>query len=241
MRGQFLLSSNKLPTEVNIYADKSSVVLAWLLLTGIDKKTFSLREVAKDIAVSIGLVQRIFRMLVLQGVLQSEGVRTAKRFTLKNPELLLENWLKEYSITKKCTMRTYRSGFEGREELLKALTKSNLEYKVILALHSAAESHGCKNTNLNTLELYVMDPSIQSKLEDSLQLEPQERGYDVLLIEPYYKALLTQENPSNNLPTSSPLLTFLDLYHYPLRGLEQAEFMVKCIPALNRIYKRGMR
>ena len=42
----------------------------------------------------------------------------------------------------------------------------------------------------NTLELYVLDPTARSKLEDILQLEPQERGYEVLLIEPYYKSLL---------------------------------------------------
>ncbi len=51
-------------------------------------------------------------------------------------------------------------------------------------LLSSAEAHGCKNTNLNSLELYMLDPSVRSKLEDVLQLEPQERGYEVLLIKP---------------------------------------------------------
>ena len=87
-------------------------------------------------------------------------------------------------------MRTYHSGFQGKTELLDALKKSKLSQKVALALHSAAEAHGCKNTNLNTLELYMLDPSVRSKLEDVLQLEPQERGYEVLLIEPYYESLL---------------------------------------------------
>jgi hypothetical protein len=38
---------------------------------------------------------------------------------------------------------------------------------------------------------------------------------------------------------SPPLLTFLDLYHFPLRGQEQAEFMAQRIPELKRIYKNG--
>ncbi len=45
-------------------------------------------------------------------------------------------------------MRTYRSGFQDKSELLETLKKSNLSKKVGLALHSAAERHGCKNTNL---------------------------------------------------------------------------------------------
>ena len=53
-------------------------------------------------------------------------------------------------------MRTYRSGFQDKAELLEALKKSNLSNKVALALHSAVEVHGYKNTNLNTLELYCL-------------------------------------------------------------------------------------
>ena len=78
-------------------------------------------------------------------------------------------------------MRTYRSGFQGKEELLEALKKSKLSQKVALALHSSAEAHGCKNTNLNTLELYLLDPTARLELEDALQLEPQEREYEALI------------------------------------------------------------
>ena len=41
-------------------------------------------------------------------------------------------------------------------------------------------------------------------LEDVLQLEPQERGYEVLVIEPYYKSLLNLEIVSTNGVLSSP-------------------------------------
>ena len=81
---------------------------------------------AKEAGVSLGLVQRVFEILVLKGILQTEGVRTAKKFFLKDPKLLLESWLEQYSIVKKCKMRTYRSGFQDKVELLEALKKSNL-------------------------------------------------------------------------------------------------------------------
>jgi hypothetical protein len=238
MKGRFLISSNEDPAEGNVYADKSSLVLDWLLRVGLSRESFSLREVAKEAGVSLGLVQRVFNILVLKGLVQVEGVRTAKRFFFNKPKELLESWLEHYSIVKKCKIRTYRSVHSGKSEWFKALKKSGLEQNVILALHSAAEAHGYKNTNLEGLELYILDPSIREKLESALQLEPQERGYEVLLIEPYYKMLLKQNRKdSKEIGICPILLTFLDLYHFPLRGQEQAEFIAQRAPELKRIYK----
>ena len=239
MKGRFLLNSNKAFVEGNIYADKSAIVLDWLLRVGINQKDFSLREVTKDRKVSLGLVQRVFKTLVLHGFLQTEGIRTAKRFFLKKPELLLKSWLEQYSIVKKCKMSTYRSGFQNKEEMLDGLKKSGLSQKIALALHSAAEAYGCKNTNLHTLELYILDPSIKLKIEETLQLEAQERGYEILLVEPYYKSLLKLEiDASEEIGISPVLLTFLDLYHFPLLGHEQAEFMAERLSELKRIYRK---
>ena len=238
MKGRFLVSSNEEPAEGNVYADKSSLVLDWLLREGLSKESFSLREVAKEAGISLGLVQRVFNILVLKGLLQVEGVRTAKRFSFSKPKELLESWVEHYSIVKKCKIRTYRSALSGKSEWFKALKKSRLEQNVILALHSAAEALGFKNTNLEGLELYILDPSMREKLENALQLEPQERGYEVLLIEPYYKMLLKQNGKDGKEVGICPLLlAFLDLYHFPLRGQEQAEFIAQRAPEIKRIYK----
>lgn len=239
MEGRFLVGSNEKPVEGNVYSDKSSVVLDWLLKEGIKSRELSVRNVSKETGVSLGSVQRVFGSLVLKGILQIEGIRTAKKFFLKNPKRLLEGWLEHYSIVKKCKMRTYRSGFQDKSELLEAIKKSNLSNKVVLALHSAVEAHGYKNTNLNTLELYVLDPLVRPQLEKKLLLEPQERGYEVLLIEPYYKSLLKNTSDSGlDFNVAPSILTFLDLYHFPLRGQEQAEFMAERLSELKRIYNR---
>lgn len=237
MKGRFLMSFKEDSSEGNIYAVKSALILNWLLLQGLKRDDFSLREVAKEVGLSVGLVQRVFNILVLKGFLQVEGLRTAKRFFFQKSKLLLESWLEHYSIVRKCRMRTYRSALAGRTELLKALKQSGLEQKTALALHSAAEAYGYKNTNLDTLELYVLDPIVREKLENALQLEPQERGYEVLLIEPYYKSLLNQAlEHDKGLKICPLLLTFLDLYHFPLRGREQAEFISERAPEIKQIH-----
>lgn len=240
MKGRFLIASNEKPMEGNIYSNKSAVVLDWLLREAVNGQELSIRNVAKKSRVSLGSVQRVFEVLVLKGILQTEGIRTSKKFFLKNPKRLLESWLEHYNIVKKCKMRTYRSGYQDREELLEVLKKLNLSEKVALALHSASEAFGCKNTNLDTLELYLLDSLIRPQLEKKLLLEPQERGYEVLLIEPYYKCLLKNNINANQVfSTSPPLLTFLDLYHFPLRGQEQAEFMAERLPEIRSIYNIG--
>jgi hypothetical protein len=240
MKGHFLISSNQNPAEGNIYADRSALILDWLLREGFSKESFSLREVAKEAGVSLGLVQRVFNILVLKGFLQVEGVRTTKKFSFNKPKELLENWLESYSIVKKCKIRTYASALSGKSEWLKALKESGLDQNVILALHSAAEAHGYKNTNLEGLELYVLDPSIRVELENVLQIEPKERGYEVLLIEPYYKMLIKQNRKdAEEIGICPLLLTYLDLYHFPLRGQEQAEFIVQRASELKRIYQKS--
>lgn len=240
MEGRFLIGSHEKPVESNIYSDKSAIVLDWLLREGIKSRELSVRHASKETGVSLGSVQRVFGTLVLKGILQAEGIRTAKKFFLKDPKRLLKSWLEQYSIVKKCKMRTYLSGFQDKKELLDTLKKSKLSKKVALALHSAAEAHGCKNTNLNTLELYLLDPLVRSQIEKELLLEPRERGYEVLLIEPYYKNLLKNSSDSHlEINISPSILTFLDLYHFPLRGQEQAEFMAERLPELKRIYNSG--
>lgn len=234
MKGRFLLGVNESIVEGNIFSDKSSLILDWLLSKGFDNEYFSLRQVARECGVSLGLVQKVFNILVMHGFLKAIGVRTSKRFSLHRPKDLLKKWREEYNIVKKCKMWTYRSGFSNREEILEALKVSNLSSKVALALHSAVECYGCKNTNLSTLELYILDKDARGQLEQIMELEEQERGYEVLLIEPYYKSIVNLSS-NQDLKCSTPLLTYLDLYHFPLRGLEQAEFMEQRIPELKRI------
>ena len=222
MTKHFVIGSFQALVEPNIYADKSSLILAWLLQVGFERQNFSIREVAKETGVSLGLVQMVFGFLIMHGYLHAEGIRTAKTFSNKKPQLLLSSWLEHYSIIKKCRLRTYRTGLQNRAEVMAVLKESSLKQKTVLALHSAAEALGCSNTNLATVELYLLEPPLRPQIEELLQLEPQERGYEVLLIEPYYKGLLHAHMSlqTNSLLCASPLLTFIDLFHFPLRGRE---------------------
>ena len=227
------ISSHGSFIEPNIYANRSALILYWLLDEGVKRDFFSIREVRREINVSLGLIQKVFETLVMRGHLKYEGVRTKKQFTISAPSEILRDWLSGYNITKKCKMWTYQTGLSNKEQVINTLLEVGLQKDVVFALHSAAELRGYKNTNLSTVELYLKDKGIKSTLERTLFLEPQERGYSVLLMQPYYKDLIKTTSQSNGkLLFTSSILTFLDLYHFPLRGLEQAEFMAERIPEI---------
>lgn len=231
MKGKFLLPKERSGPEPNIYADKSALILDWILTKGIEKKHFSLTEVAKEKKVSLGLAQKVFSTMVGLGFLKVEGVRTSKKFMISDSKKLLESWTNHYNIMNKCRVRSYSSGFGSRQELEEVLLEENDKLKVVKALHSAAEAHDCKHTNLDSLELYLVDSSQRIKVENKLNLQPRERGYEVLLIEPYYKKIVQncflEHDSKDALPYTSPVLTYIDLFHFPLRGNEQAEYLAR--------------
>jgi hypothetical protein len=236
MQGKFLLKpTNSGKVEADIFSDKSALVLVWMLTEAITQSEFSLRSAAKLSGVSLGQVQKVFANLVRRGILLTKGERTAKRFILKKPQKLLADWEAHYSAIKKVRMRPYRTSLAGRQAVLKILEQSSLKKFLVLGLHSAAKASGLNNTNLETVEFYLLDPKKRPELERLLELEPQERGYDVLIMEPYYKKLLAQAQVQKGLANSPEIITYLDLAHYPLRGREQADHLKQNSPALKKI------
>jgi hypothetical protein len=234
MKASFLTHrpASKRP-KANIFANRSSVILHDLLLA--DQDDLTIQSVARKAGVSVGLTHRVITELVYRGYVQTEGVRTAKTHRLVKPAALCRLWMDSYDITEKCRFYTYESS-RSPQELEQELLHSKLSKSAILALHSACRQYGCSFTNLNTLELYLRDAASRPKIEKLFRLEPKERGYKVLLIEPYYSKLLeSRSDEKSGLPASSPLLSFLDLYHFPLRGQEQAEHLLRRHPTLAKI------
>ncbi len=237
MKSKRLMPKTSHTTAIDLYADKSALVLYWLIVYGQSGKDISVRSVARITGVSLGLVQRVFESLTKSGVLATQGLRTSKVYMLKNPALLLQGWFDHYDILKKCKVWTYDSGFSSRKELLDAIKESTLKNTVTLALHSASQATGAKNTNLETLELYIHDLKMLENLEKKLLLTPKERGYQVLVIKPFYKAILAFEKKSaKSIAVSPALLSVLDLFQFPLRGREQAEQIIQKTDYLRKIY-----
>lgn len=229
MRSLRLSSKPQNKPAIDLFADKSALVLHWLLTYGHESE-LSVREVSRKVEVSLGLVQRVFEALVRTGILSVSGQNTAKVYKLKKPKRLFEQWSSHYDILKKCKVWAYDSGYATREELLSAIRITKYNDVLTPALHTAAAVQGLSNTNLDSVEIYLKDPKVRSQIEKKFHLIPKERGYQVLLIYPYYKAILEFEK------RCPELLMVLDLMHFPLRGQEQAEHIIRKTAFMRKFY-----
>lgn len=233
-----IIPKKPLSLEVDIFSNKSSLVLFWLLIHHQDARAngFSINDLNRQTDLSVGLVYKIIRQLEYNGLVASKGLRTKKVFFLKSPEKLLILWIQKYNLIKK----TKTLGFNLTDSISQSEEK---KYGLIPALHSAAnEIYRLKSTNLNTREFYLLDWNTFPKTVEKLDLHEMDRGYELLLIKPYYSALLQKiygENPTNKetqtWEKAYALLTVLDLCHFPLRGVEQAETLYRKLPYLNSI------
>ncbi|MFN7823728.1 MAG: hypothetical protein ACK5P6_00030 [Pseudobdellovibrionaceae bacterium] len=220
-----ILPLKKIDIEIDIYSNKSSLLLFWLLAQHeqMKKEGFSVNEAAREAGLSVGLAHKVIRQLEFNGFVITKGLRTSKKFFLKSPDKILKSWVQEYSLIRK----TKTKGFATQQGI-----KSKMkEYGLIPALHLAsAELFHVKSTNLKLKEYYLPDWGRLPKIVSRLQLEELDRGYELLLIKPYYSALLEKlgEESTNKIwKDSYAILTILDLAHFPVRGIEQAETLFR--------------
>lgn len=208
--------------EIDIYSNKSSLILFWLLVNHDQmlKVGFAVNELARLTGTSAGLAHKVIKQLEYIGIITSKGLRTNKKFYLKLPGQLLVSWVKEYNLIKK----TKTKGFA-------AFDTNDSKLKLIPALHTAsAEYFKTKTTNLRLQEFYFLNWDKLTKTIDQLKLQELDRGYEVLLIKPYYSTLIERMNDEAQKETwmkPYALLTVLDLLHFPVRGIEQAETLFR--------------
>lgn len=227
-----ILPLKEVDIEIDIYSNKSSLLLFWLLAKHeqMKKEGFSVNEAAREVGICVGLAHKVIRHLEFNGHVVTKGFRTTKKFFLKAPDKILKSWAQEYNLIRKTKTKGFAT-HQGVEPKIKGLG-------LIPALHLAsAELFHVKSTNLKLKEYYLPNWDQLPKIASQLELEELDRGYELLLIKPYYSALLdklAQDPKSKIWKNSYAILTILDLMHFPVRGIEQAETLFRKSD-LNRI------
>ncbi len=234
MKGSFLLKKRVAQgPKANIFANRSALLIHDLLLAPDDE--FSVQAMARNTGLSVGLVHRVVSELINDGYVRVEGQRTAKKYRLLKRGALFRRWLEAYRLTDKCRYFPYETDYSW-EELEKKLKSSRLSSSVVLSLHFACRSLGISYSTVETTELYLTNLDVRPKLEKLLGLKPCDRGYQVLLIAPYYSQIVEQRSePVKGLLVTPPLLTCLDLNQFPYCGKEQFQHLLKRHPALKTL------
>lgn len=219
-----------------LLSDKAAIIIR-AMLSQPDRKWVA-RDFEKEFGVGRARAATVLSALRAKGFVG--GIRSGRlaHSVLQNKEELLEEWLKVYKFELNETHLYY----SARENVLSCLKEyfasKNQPKKYALTLHTGANfiTH-----YVNTPMMYCYLPTEDFKntsldLRQALDLKELKKGGNFYLIKPYYKSAVffnTQTMKGYNVV--SDLQLYLDLYNFPQRGRDHAEYLLKTLKEEGKI------
>jgi len=142
------------------------------------------------------------------------------------PKFILSDWLKDYNYKKNQEYKFFCLA-ESPEQIIDRLCSLNIYDKrnYALSFHAGA-SLIAPYAVFNEVHIYIKDYDDIKFFKENLGLREAEQGANVIMAIPFYKhSAFYQKQKVKDLWVASDLQLYLDLYHYPLRGIEQAEYL----------------
>lgn len=204
-----------------IFKPISSRILRVLLTD--TKKTWKILELSKVAGVSLGQTSNVCRRLMDDEYLN----KNEKGFySLPEPGKLLDEWQRNYTYAQNKIL-IYYSFEQNLEKLIGEVIKicedNNLKYA--LTLLSGASLIAPFVRGISSLQMYIASSEDLSKWERLLNLRPVESGGNISVFIPYDEGIFYKTQKINGVNIVGNIQLYLDLYNYPARGREQAEFL----------------
>ncbi|MGD8741636.1 MAG: type IV toxin-antitoxin system AbiEi family antitoxin [Desulfobacterales bacterium] len=214
---------NRFPEERrgrNPFSDKASLILR--LLLSHKKRLWGIRELAGDLDLDPGFVSRMARELENRNY----AARVNSKIRIRNAKSILEDWVREYNYKKNRESRFFCLA-KRPEEIIAKLSGAEIPSDIPYALGlQAGSSLISPYAVFDSVHIYVQDQQAINYFKKQLELEEARQGENVVLMLPYYKhSAFYGRQKAKNLWVVSDLQLYLDLYNYPIRGLEQAEHL----------------
>ena len=201
-----------------ILAPKATRVLRALLFS--PRTPARISDLAEQCSMTPAGVYRVVRLLEDKGFVERDR---EKRVVLGKPKELLDAWAAGWDFR-----RSQRSGFfalesdPGRliEKVAAFARPRKLRYALTL---QAGASRVAPFVRFQDVWLYVSgDPK---PWVDGLDLRPVDSGANLTLLEPYDEGVFMGLQDLKGVKVVSNLQLYVDLYNYPARGREQADFL----------------
>lgn len=202
------------------FSDKASLILRVMLS---DKgKCWGVRELARYVDLDPGFVSRMTRELERRNWI----VHSNSKLKLRNSKGILEDWVHKYNYKNNGESRFFCLG-KNSEEILSKLRDANVPKKVQYALGLQAGANLVSPYAVyNEVHIYVPDQNTIDFFAKRLKLKEAQQGANIIFLLPYYKhSVFYNKQKIRNLWVTSDIQLYLDLYNYPVRGLEQAEHL----------------
>jgi len=201
-----------------VFSDKASLILREAFKD--IKKQWGVRELAHSIGISPGFVSRMARELEKRNYIS----RIDSKFILHDPESILKDWVYEYDYRKNKELQFFCLG-KGPGEILDKIKKLKMPEKINYAFGFHAGANLISPYSVyNEVHIYLQDEESIKWFSEKLELREVEKGANLIFLLPFYKHSVFYDIQNiKNLRIVSDLQLYLDLYKYPIRGIEQAE------------------
>lgn len=210
------------------FSDRGSLIARTLHEAVSDERAWGVRELAAAAGVSPATATRVVRELERHGVeVQRRGRNASVR--LVDAGALISAWTRAYDWTRNAGV-AFNAPVGDPARFLVRLGRAWSGPRWALTLHAGAARLAPIST-WTRAHLYVDAADLQALVElgRAQGWEPAEGG-NVVLLKPWYRTSVWHGlQQVQGLPVVSPLQLALDLWHYPLRGREQAEHLLEAV------------
>jgi len=209
------------------FADRSSLVARTLLNSRNDpQRSWGVRELAEAAGVGPATVTRSIRGLERRQVVRVRRIGRDSEIRLTDARALFALWTGAYDWTKNQSVAVHAPiGDPGR--FLRRLASALGRHRWALTLQSGA-SLVAPHATWERIHAYVDVGGAEALMDIAEQSgwTVGEEGW-LVLMKPYYRdSVWHNARQIDDLPVVGDLQLALDLWHYPLRGREQAEHIV---------------
>jgi DNA-binding transcriptional regulator YhcF (GntR family) len=200
------------------FSDKASLILRAILSD--KEKLWGIRELAQSVKLDPGFVSRMARELENRNY----ALRLNSKIRVKDPKYILEDWTREYNY-KKNQEAKYFCMAKDPNEIIKKVRSLNVPNKInhAFSLHAGANIIS-PYAVFNEIHVYIQDLESIEFFKEKLKLSKVQQGENVIFLIPYYKhSVFYKKQKVKESWVVSDIQLYLDLYNYPIRGLEQAD------------------
>jgi hypothetical protein len=210
----------------NLYKGRTTQVLHLLLAK--PERKWHVNELADEAKVSPYTVHQVFTALEKQLWIEKEGKGPESVRTLRQPGALLDAWAENYSA-ERYEFRNYHRWAQSFDSLRQAVAEKVEEHggEYALTLASGAQLVAPFATSVDRLHLIVSATTKIDVVAKNAGLKPADDGANVtFMVTREYTPLLLRRQ-LQGVWVASDVQLYLDLWNWPARGKEQAEYLRK--------------
>lgn len=211
---------------IDPFADQSSLALR-VLLTNPTSRVWGVRELAEAAGINPSTCSRAVRVLSADSLLEFERVGRSSRIQVRDPAALFNRWAQVYGWDRNA-LYGFDAPIGDPYKFLPRLKRAIGKRRWALSLQAGA-ALTAPHAAWRRIHLYLAENEGHEvrRLARDAGWRGAEEGNLVVMLPFYRRSVWWGLERHRGYPVANTLQLALDLWHYPLRGREQAEHLLE--------------